>query len=1044
MLNLSSLAVKRPVTITMIVLVVVLLGAISLNRLPIDLFPEIELPIAVVSTSYTEAGPQEVENLITKRIEGVIATVGNIDSIDSITSQGNSIVVAQFNEGTDMDFAALEMREKIDLIKGYLPEDASEPIVLKIDPNIMPILQISLSTSGDLAELQSLAEDTLSQRLERLEGVASVSVGGKFVNEIQIEVEQNSLTGYGLNINQLAQIIGASNMNLSGGTVSKGIQKLSVRVVGEFGTVDEIKNMPVPLPTGEVIKLGDIATVELTNKDVSAISRTNGKDSIYISIQKQSGKNTVQAADLVNKEIEKLREDYPNIDVDVVLDSSTIIKDSINNLTTNAIIGSILAVIVLYIFLKNIKTTIIIGTSIPISLIASFILLYINKITLNMMTLGGLALAVGMLVDSAIVVLENIYRFRAEGYSGQEAAIKGASEVGMAITASTLTTIAVFIPIVFMEGIIGTVFKDFALTVTLSLTASLLVSLTFIPMLSSKILTVDTADNEKKSAGQKEKKLGFIYNTLDDVFNKVGDFYKRLLSISLENRKTVVIVSVIIFALSMTSLFGVVMEFLPTMDEGAISIAINMPLGTKIEKVDKLAGVIEEKLVGIDEIDVIFTNVGAGDILMGGGLSSDGGTISVRLVKLRDRKRNTAEVAEEIRTLVKDIPGAEILVGVTSSLDMMGGLGTPISVNVKGDDLEILEDISDDFKQIIESVEGTREVKTSLSEAVPEIEVLINKDVAATYGLTTAQIASAVRGGATGTTVTKYKEEGKEIDVVIKMSGDITDSLSDFEQLSITGPTGANIPLTQVADLIIKKGPIQITREQQERMVTVTGQIIDRDMSSINADIVKKLQEYEMPRGYHYNIGGEHKDMMEAFEQLLLVLALAVVLIYMVMAAQFESLIYPFIIMFTVPLAISGGALALFITGRSLGVTALIGVIMLAGIVVNNGIVLVDYINVLRSEGKERTEAVTTAGTVRLRPILMTTLTTILGLVPIALGIGEGAELQAPMATVVIGGLTLSTILTLVFVPVLYIIFDDISASFRSKFKKKARGTQKA
>ncbi len=1044
----------------MIVLVVVLLGAISLNRLPIDLFPEIELPIAVVSTSYTEAGPQEVENLITKRIEGVIATVGNIDSIDSITSQGNSIVVAQFNEGTDMDFAALEMREKIDLIKGFLPEDASEPIVLKIDPNIMPILQISLSTSGDLAELQSLAEDTLSQRLERLEGVASVSVGGKFINEIQIEVEQNSLASYGLNINQLAQIIGSSNMNLSGGTVSKGVQKLSVRVVGEFSTVDEIRDMPITLPTGEVIKLSDIAAVKLTNKDVSAISRINGKDSINISIQKQSGKNTVQVADLVNKEIENLRKDYPNIDIDVMLDSSTIIKDSINNLTTNAVIGSILAVVILYIFLKNIRTTFVIGTSIPISLIASVTLLYFNKITLNMMTLGGLALAVGMLVDSAIVVLENIYRFRTEGYSGQEAAIKGASEVGMAITASTLTTIAVFIPIVFMEGMIGTVFKDFALTVTLSLTASLLVSLTFIPMLSSKILTADNGGQHddchpeqservsnnlkcrfftmfrmtKKTSGK--KKLESISNILDDVFNRVGDLYKKLLSTSLERRKTVVIVSVVIFALSMASLFGVVTEFFPTMDEGTISIDINMPLGTKIEKVDKLAGVVEEKLAGIDEIDVIFTNVGAGNILMGGSFGSDKGTISVRLVKLRDRKRSTAEVAEEIRTLVKDIPGAEILVGVTSSIEMMGGVSTPISVSVKGDDLGVLEEISDDFKQIIESVEGTREVKTSLSEAVPEIEVLIDKDVAATYGLTTAQIASAVKGGATGSTVTKYKEEGKEIDVVIKVSGDITDSLSDFEQLSITGPTGVNIPLTQVADLIIKKGPIQINREQQERVVTVTGQIADRDMSSITADIAKKLQEYEMPRGYHYNIGGEHENMVEAFEQLFLALALAVVLIYMVMAAQFESLIHPFIIMFTVPLAFSGGVLALFITRRALGVTSLIGVIILAGIVVNNGIVLVDYINVLRSEGKERTEAVTTAGTVRLRPILMTTLTTILGLVPIALGIGEGAELQAPMATVVIGGLTLSTILTLIFIPVLYTIFDDISDSLKSKFRR--------
>ena len=652
-----------------------------------------------------------------------------------------------------------------------------------------------------------------------------------------------------------------------------------------------------------------------------------------------------------------------------------------------------------------------------------------------MMTLGGLALAVGMLVDSAIVVLENIYRFRLEGYSRQEAAIKGASEVGMAITASTLTTIAVFIPIVFMEGMIGTVFKDFALTVTLSLTASLLVSLTFIPMLSSKILTID---NEKKVLGKDKKKLEPIYNIFDRIFNRMENLYKKLLSISLERRKIAVIISVIIFILSIASLFGVATEFFPTMDEGTISIDINMPLGTKIEKVNKLTNTVEEKLAAINEIDVIFTNVGAGNILMGGGSGSDKGTISVRLARLKDRKKSTAEVAEEIRTLVKDIPGAEILVRETSSIDLTG-LGAPISIGIKGDDLEVLEKISDDFKQIIESVEGTREVKTSLSEAVPEIEILIDKDIAAAYGLTTAQIAAAVKSGAAGTTVTRYKEEGKEIDVVIKVLGDITDSLSNFEQLGIATPTGTNIPLKQVADLSIKKGPIQINREQQERLVTVTSQIVDRDMESITGDIAKKLQEYEMPRGYYYNIGGEYEDMVEAFRQLLLALALAVVLIYMVMAAQFESLIHPFIIMFTVPLAFSGGALALFITRRALGVTALIGVIILAGIVVNNGIVLVDYINVLRNKGKKMSEAVITAGLVRLRPILMTTLTTILGLVPLALGIGEGAELQAPMATVVIGGLTLSTVLTLVFIPVLYTIFEDVSVSFKSRFKKESQ-----
>lgn len=1027
-LNLSKLSVKRPVTITMIVLIIVILGGISLTKLPIDLFPEIEVPVAVVSTSYSGTGPQEIENLITKPIEGAVSTVGKIDSVNSISFEGTSLVIAQFNFGTDMDLAALEIREKVDLIKGFLPEDSNDPMVLKIDPNSMPIMQIALSSEGDLTGLQSLAEDTFSQRLERLDGVASVSTGGGFTNEIEIAVDQGELSKYNLSINQLSQLIGASNMNLPGGTVNKGDLKFAVRVVGEFHSIDEIENMPIPLATGDVIKLKDIAQVGLTQKDISSMSKINGRDSINISIQKQSGKNTVQVANLINKEIESLRKDYPDVDINVVMDTSTFIKDSINTVAKNAIFGSLLAILVLYIFLKNLRTTLIIGISIPISLIASFILLYFNGITLNMMTLGGLALAVGMLVDSAIVVLENIFRFRTEGHSKIDAAIEGASEVGMAITASTLTTIAVFIPIVFIEGMVGTIFKDFALTVTLSLGASLIVSLTLIPMLSSKILTVD----EYKV---KKRRFEKVYNIFDRIFLKIENGYKNILDKSLNNRKKIIILSILIFVGSIVSLFGVGMEFLPATDEGLISINVSLPLGSEIDKTNKITHTIEDKISAIQEIDVIFTNVGSGDILMGGGSSSNGASITVGLVKLVDRDRSTAQVAEEIRGLVKDIAGAKISVSETSSMGMITS-GSPISISIKGDELDVLEDISNHFKDIIESVEGTREVKTSFSDAVPEVEILVKKDIAATYGLTAAQVASSVRGGASGVTVTRYKDRGEEIDVVIRPLEDVTNNINSFEQMDITTPSGVNIPLSQVAELSIIKGPIQISREGQERVVTVTSQIIGRDLRSITTDIESKIQMYNMPKGYSYSFGGENKEMIEAFTQLGLALVLAIILIYMVMAAQFESLIYPFIIMFTVPLAFSGGAFALFITRRALGVTGLIGVIILAGIVVNNGIVLIDYINVLRKEGKERHEAIAIAGPVRLRPILMTTLTTILGLVPLALGIGEGSELMAPMGTVVIGGLTLSTVLTLVLVPVLYTIFDDLSIRTKSRMRK--------
>ena len=1024
----------------MIVLIVVLLGTISLTRLPIDLYPAMEIPVAIVSTSYSGAGPQEIENLITKRMEGAIATVGNIDKIQSISYQGSSIVIAQFNNGTNMDFAALEMREKIDMVKGALPDGATQPMVLKLDLNSMPIIQIALSTSGDLSGLQSLAEETFKQRLERLDGVASVSIGGGFVKEIEVLVNQNRLNSYGLNTNQLAQLISAANMNLPGGSVERGAQKLTIRVVGEFKSIDEIRNMPLTLPTGESIALRDVAEVELAYKDVSSLSRANGKDSISVSIQKQSGKNTVQVADSVLKEIEALKKDYPSIEINIVSDNSTMIRNSINTVVKNVMMGAIFAVLILYIFLKNIRTTLIIGISIPISVIASFILLYFNGITLNMMTLGGLALAIGMLVDSAIVVLENIYRFRVEGYSKKEAAIMGSSEVAMAITASTLTTIAVFLPIVFIDGMVGTMFKEFALTVTLSLGASLLVSLTLIPMLSSKILTVES---DEQIAGRKKKKFDFIYKAFDRGFEKVERTYKDLLTKSLRRRKTTIIISVVIFIVSIASLIGVGMEFFPATDEGRISVDVKLPLGTKIVEVDEVIQIVEEKLSGISEVDVIFTTVGSGDVLMGGSTSNSGGSITVGLVGLSARDRSTNEVAEEIRKLMKDIAGADISVSAVSTTSM-GGSTDPISISITGDELQVLEKISNDFRQIIESVEGTREAKTSLSEAVPEVEILVNKDNAAIYGLTSAQVATAVRGGASGTTATKYRYQGDELDVVIRAEGGITESLSNLEQLSISTPTGISVPLSQVAKISVVKGPVEIYRESQERVVTVSSQILGRDVRSITIDIDKKLMEYEMPQGYNYKVGGENEQLMEAFLQLLMALALAIILIYMVMAAQFESLIYPFIIMFTIPLAFAGGALSLFLTGRTFGVTAFIGVIMLAGIVVNNGIVLIDYINTLRNSGRERNEAIIAAGPIRLRPILMTTLTTALGLIPLALGIGEGAEMQAPMATVVIGGLILSTVLTLIFVPVLYTVFDDLSIKFKSKVRKITGSTSKA
>ncbi len=1036
-MNLSKLAVERPVTIAMLMLVIVLLGTISLTRLPLDLLPKIEVPVAIVSTSYSGVGPYEMENLITRPLEGAIATVGNIDTINSISAQGNSIVIALFNFGTDMDFATLEMREKVDLIKGMLPEDASEPMVLKIDPNSTPIIQLSLTHGGDLASLQTLAEDTIQSRLERIEGVASADIFGGYTNQVQIKVNESLLENHGLDINQLSQLIGAANLNLPGGTVDRGIQELAIRTMGEFKSVEEIQEMPIPLATGGIIQLKDIAEVKMAPKEINSIFRVNDKESINISIQKQSGVNTVQVANLVNKEIVKLKSDFPDIEIETVFDQSTFINHAIENVFKNAIFGALLAIGILYLFLRNIRTTLIIGTSIPISIIATFILLYFSDITLNLMTLGGLALGVGMLVDNAIVVLENIYRLRSEGHPRIEAAILGASEVSMAVTASTLTTIAVFIPIVFVGGMVSTIFKELAMTVTLSLVASLVVAITLIPMLSSKILKVSyTGDQEED---RKKRKIDLIYDAFDKGLTSIDNKYREILAWSLNYRKRVLLIAGLVFLGSMVSAFFVGAEFFPSTDEGQITVNVSLPAGSELHETNDIILEVEEKISGIEEADIVFSSIGSGGMMSMGGSESSKGYINIGLKPLSQRKRNAKAISDEIRKLVRDIPGTEITV-VESSMMMMGLGGDPISIGIRGDELETLEEIASDFKELIEKVEGTREVGTSFSEATPEVQVLVNKYQAASYGLTTAQIANTIRSVASGVTATRYKYEGNEIDVVVRGDDSVTESLTNLEQIGIPTMVGGTIPLNEIASIHVERGPIQIIREGQQRIVTVSGQISGRDLRGIADDIDKSLKAYNMPQGYSYEFGGQNEELNDAIYDLFLALLLAIVLIYMVMAAQFESLVHPFTIILSVPLAFSGGLFGLFITRRTINVPSMIGVIILAGIVVNNGIVLVDYINYLRKSGMDRDEAVVRAGPVRLRPILMTTLTTILGLVPLAIGIGEGAEVQAPMATVVISGLILSTLLTLVVIPVVYTIIDD----FSYKLKARLRGQKKA
>src|SRR6056297_99630 len=1025
----SKFSVKRPVTILMIILIVILIGVVSLTELPIDLLPNIEFPIAVVSTSYSGVSPEEIENLVTRPLENSLTTVGNIDTLTSISSEGSSLIILQLEFGTDMDFAALEMREKIDMVKGFLPDGASDPNVFKFDPTAMPVMYLTVRSEGDISTTQKISEDIIKTRLERIQGVASVDIGGGFEKEVQVELVQNKIQGFNLSLDYVSQILMSDNINLPGGEVYKGNQELNVRTIGEYDSLQQIKNANIPLQAGGSVRLGDIANVNLTNSDKDIISRLDGQDTIEVTIMKQSGVNTVNISNQINQELEILQQDYGNVTINKVFDQADYINFSIGNMARNALLGGLLAIIVLLLFLKNFKSTLIIALSMPISIIATFILVYFADVTLNMMTLGGIALGIGMLVDNSIVVLENIYRYRTEGYGIKESSILGANEVASAVIASTLTTIAVFLPIVFVEGITSTIFKELAMTVTFSLISSLGVALTLIPMLSANILKIKNIkiDVDKEETGVIEEK-GFI--------NRIRRGYKKTLNKSLNHRLLVFILMMVIFVGSSLSLTTVGSAFLPASDEGQIDITISLPNGSELNETDNVVKEIEEILKDVEEIDYLYSSVGGGGTGMNmGGSSTNSASMMVMLKNLDQRDRSSFEIADQIRSMVKDVPGAEIGVSPASFMMAGGGLaGGGLSISIKGDDIDTLETLSNDFKEIVENVSGTREIETSISEGIPEVRVRIDKDRASRYGLTTGQIANTVRNTLSGRTVTTFKYENEELDVVIKGDERYKESMSALESLPLTGPTGEVIPLEQVAEVYLDRGPISIQRENQSRVVSVSADTFGRDVASVSSEIESILADYNMPQGYTYSFGGEVELIEDAFNDLIIVLLLAILLVYMILAAQFESLMYPFIIMFTVPLALSGGFLGLAVTGVDISIVSIIGFIVLVGIVVNNAIVLVDYINKRRDMGESRREAILNAGPIRLRPILMTALTTILALVPLAVVGGEGSEIQLPMATVVIGGLTLSTILTLIFVPVMYTIIDDIAHFFKKLF----------
>ena len=1016
-MKLPQFAVSHPIFTVMLALIVILLGFISFLRLPIDLMPDITYPTLSISTSYANASPEEMEEIITRPIEGAMAAVPGVEEISSTSSEGGSNIRITFTWGTDLNEASNEVRDRLDRILPMLPEEVERPRLRKFDPSSFPILILGASSELDPVQTRRLIDNQIKYRIERVPGVASLDIWGGLQREIHVKLDPNKIKALGLPLDLVLSKIRQENVDVPAGTIERGHYEVLVRTPGIYNNLDEIRNTVIAIRDRAPIQLKEIATVEDTWQKIRRIVRINGRPGIRLSISKQSGKNTVEVARAVLKEIEGINRDFPQIAMTPMIDSSEYIQNSINNVSRSALYGGLLAVFVLLFFLRNIRSTTVIGLAIPISIIATFSLIYFGGFTLNIMTLGGLALGIGMLVDNSIVVLENIYRFQETGVKPLKAAVEGTGEVSSAIVASTLTTVAVFIPLVFVRGMSGIMFKQLSYVVAFSLACSLLVALTLVPLLSSRILKVtQLKDSEKQTL--KARLYAWTGRSLATVENK----YKDLLHYSLNHRLLILSIAAALFIGSLFLARLVGSEFMPAADEGEVRVTAEMEVGTRLgitdEKMQTIMAIVRAE---VPEAESFVESIGGSSFRARG---SHTGEVRISLLPQKERKRSAAEISQRLWTKLSNIPGVRTRIreGRGFFLLRMGqGGGDRIQIDIRGYDLNIADALAAEVVKLVEKVEGVTDARASRETGTPEDIVIINRQKAADMKLTVSQIAGTLQTFLSGTRAGNYRDAGEEFWIRVLVEDAETISMEELLDLTLTNSEGKPVMLRNVVNVDERSGPVQIQRKDQERVVTVTANILGRDQGSIIADIREELRNLPVPRDFLILFAGDYEEQQKAFRELLLGLTLALLLVYMIMASLYESLRGPFIVMFSIPLAAIGVILMLFITGTTFNVQSYIGCIMLGGIVVNNAILLVDYTNLLRRRDNYGIrEAIEEAGRRRLRPILMTAATTIFALIPLALGIYEGGEAQAPMARAVIGGLLSSTLITLVIVPVVY------------------------
>lgn len=1019
-MKLAATCIKHRVMIILLYVLIVVFGFASFQGLALALMPTMELPIALIMTTYPGAGPEEVENLVTRPVESTVARVAGMDTLMSTSAENMSMVIVQFADGTNMETTLTDIRAKIDQMKGSLPDDANAPTVIEMDPDAMPVIQFGI-TGADLANLQAIAEDTIGPAFERIDGVASVDISGGYTTEIAIDMDTDRMRGYNLSIAYIAQMLSAENVTIPAGTVQNGAKQLTVRTTGEYTSIQDITSTLIPLPAGGTVRLSEIAHVYETHHDVNNIAKINGENCVQISVNKRSGVNTAAVAEECAAVMDELHtEKLPQIDYLTLLSQADYINQSVDSVLQNIILGVVLAAVVLFVFLRNFGATAVIAVAMPLCILTTFLIMSGLGITMNLMSLGGMAMGVGMIVDNSIVVLENIYRFRDEGHSRYESCIYGTGEVGLSVVASTLTTIAVFLPIALAGGMAGMMFKEFCLTIVSLLTASLLIALTLVPllcyfMLDRHQLSPKLRAKQAEKAAKRAQRAGK---------NPVMKAYTKSLGFCIRHRLLSCIAAFLVIVLFLFSIAGAGMELMPAMDQGTVGVSVTMPIGSTVEETAQMADrIIQRAQDTIPEAESMYY-----------GASSESASVTVNLVALAERERSSDQVANQLRRDLSDIAGADLSVSASGGADMSAMTGAAIDVTLLGDDLDELARIADDLADRFAEIPHVTEAKSSAEQAVPQVTVTLNRENAASFGLTAATIGSAVRAQIDGSTATTLKIAGDEYDIVVRGDETSSSSLDAVKTIPIPLQTGGSVPLELVANVTTELSPQTISRENQQRMLSVTGLAENgADIVAITMQVQGILDDYAFPEGYEYRIGGESEQMAESFGALGAALMVALALVYFVLASQFESFVMPVVIMLILPFGLFGGLFGLPVTGSPISMPALIGVIVLAGTVVNSSIILVDYIKTRRQKGEDKNTAILNACPRRVRPVMMTAMTTVLGLLPMAFSMGEGNEMMKPMAVVMIAGMMISTLVTLYVTPVYYSVVDSVTGKFHRR-----------